>query len=121
MSGFGTQIYVVGVVCVNQRPTVSSFQHFEIFREPQTAVNLAQHQYDWQKLMLIAGKNSALIDSPDPDGERSQVRCARADAMQQDEQLSHRAAFRQQFNTMQYPFSQPFSPPQLSILLDAST
>ena len=31
-------------------------------KRPKSDSLLAQHQYDWQKLMLIAGKNSALID-----------------------------------------------------------
>ena len=46
-----------------------SFQFSAFGNIQRTAFNLAQHQYDWQKLMLIAGKNSALIDTmPDCGG-----------------------------------------------------
>ena len=38
-----------------------SFQFSAFGNSQRAAYNLVQHQHDWQKLMLIAGKNSALI------------------------------------------------------------
>jgi arylamine N-acetyltransferase len=40
-----------------------SFRFSALENSQRAAYNLAQHQHDWQKLMLIAGKNSALIDT----------------------------------------------------------
>ena len=39
-----------------------SFQFSAFGNSQRAAYNLAQHHHDWQRLMLIAGKNSALID-----------------------------------------------------------
>ena len=40
-----------------------SFQFSACGISQRAAYNLARHQHDWQRLMLIAGKNSALIDT----------------------------------------------------------
>ena len=50
-----------------------SFQFSAFGNSQRSAYNLAQHQHDWQRLMLIAGKNSALIDSHDSAGSQHRV------------------------------------------------